>query len=238
MNILHSIVIKISHVIVTVLLFTGLTTPVQAPETTIVDVQPTGTIEVVTSSKVTTSIPQVPTVTIDLTPTAQPVPEAIATTVPASIPAPIPQPQVIAPVVILQQQMQDPTSTLPSAPEPTQQQKPMITIQVISPIPGKGLGRTYQSSDVVKDESNYIELGFVVYENGEPKKTSECKIMATDVSQNKVLNGTGNVATIYEEGIKKVVPFYPFSYEFHTPGDHSIEFVCEGQTHTVMLNVK
>jgi len=136
-------------------------------------------------------------------------------------------------------------------PQPAQEEKPEpvgtvdiieeekmeYTLEVISPIRGKGLDREYLARDEVKDEANYIELGLVLRANGEIVKDAVVEVVATDTDQNKTLNGTGNMTTIYVNGAKRVVHFYPFHYEFKTAGNHTITFTHEGQNEVVNLEV-
>lgn len=114
----------------------------------------------------------------------------------------------------------------------------MSTIKIISPIPGKGLGREYKASSQVVDESNYIELGLVVRSDaGQSRNDLQVVITATDSSQNKTLNGTGNETKIYNNGVAEVVSYYPFHYEFKTAGQHTITFSADGLTDHVELTV-
>jgi hypothetical protein len=121
----------------------------------------------------------------------------------------------------------------------------MASIEIISPIPGKGLGDRRFSKDapytaqlVVVDESNYIDIGLIVRNDaGEPIKDAVVTITATDETQNKTLNGTGNIYPRYEGEIRIMTPFYPFYYEFRTVGDHTITFSVNGMTDSVTLTV-
>jgi len=103
------------------------------------------------------------------------------------------------------------------------------TLEIISPLAGKGLGREYLSRDKVKDEYNYLVIALIVWENGEAKRDSNVKVVATDSSQNKEINGTGDMAIIYKDGNKKVMPAYFFDYEFKESGNHTITFFAEGK---------
>ena len=88
----------------------------------------------------------------------------------------------------------------------------MTTIEIISPIAGKGLGRTYTAQPEIIDESNYIEIGIVARTNdGLVHSDLVVTITATDESQNKILNGTGITTKIYKNGIPETVLYYPFS---------------------------
>lgn len=124
--------------------------------------------------------------------------------------------------------------------EPIIQTQPvsMKSITIISPIAIKGLGRTYLSRPEIKDEFNYIEIGLIVRdENGNPVKNAEVVITATDSSQNKTIDVTGDVTPRYENGVKIKTHYYHFSYAFKTPGEHSITFTAEGLSEVVTFNV-
>lgn len=133
-------------------------------------------------------------------------------------------------------------STTPIIPivEPIIQTQPtsMKSITIISPIAIKGLGRTYLSRPNIKDEFNYVELGLIVRDdNGIPVKNVTVVITATDSSQNKTIDVTGDVTPRYEDGVKIKTPYYHFSYAFKTPGEHSITFTAEGLSKVVNFNV-
>lgn len=116
----------------------------------------------------------------------------------------------------------------------------IITLEIISPISGKGLGREYLARESVKDEYNYIEIALIVWQGEEAKKDSLVRIVATDSIQNKELNSTGYIATIYKDGQKLKVPAYFFHYEFKEAGNQSITFFAEGKeltTPTLVVGV-
>ena len=114
----------------------------------------------------------------------------------------------------------------------------MSSIEIINPIAGKGLGRQYKSQPEVIDESNYIELGLIVRnDNGMPIKDAVVTITATDTTQNKAYNGTGNVYPKYENNVRMIIPYYRFHYEFKTAGEHTITFSANGLTDSVILTV-
>lgn len=147
------------------------------------------------------------------------------------------------------------TSTAPVAPAPAPVQNPtpmpeptpapapapsLARIEIISPFPGKGLGREYRAatSTAPYDESNYIELGAVCYDDeGKVTNTAEVQVTATDASQNKTMANTGNVTPRYVNGVKETIYYYPFHYEFKTAGDHVITFTCGQKTESVTLKV-
>lgn len=124
-------------------------------------------------------------------------------------------------------------------PEPIAQPKPIMnTLQIINPYPGKGLGRTYKANAEIVDESNYIDIGLLVKtDNGEYLHDVVVEVEATDSSQNKTLNGTGNVTNIYPDGVKTTVHYYPFHYEFKNAGEHIITFKQGNLTESVTLQV-
>ena len=130
-------------------------------------------------------------------------------------------------------------------------------IETVSPINGKGLGRQYKAYDwdalnganmpdnerpagfVFADESNYIELGAVLYnDDGGFNQTARMTITATDGEQNQISVGTGNVQWYYVDGQKRQRHYYPYHYEFKTAGKHTITFEANGVTASVELDVK
>jgi len=99
------------------------------------------------------------------------------------------------------------------------------TIEIVSPINGKGLGRKYRAIDKeIVDESNYIELGAVVRdENNNPVNDVVMSVETGDPTQNRAMTGTGNVYPV--RGKKKIItPYYPFHYCFKKKGEHTITF--------------
>ncbi len=150
------------------------------------------------------------------------------------------------------QQIQQQTATQSPIPAPISVPKSsMAKIEIIVPTASaayctnishskcESQNKTFVASLQVVDESNYVYLGLVVYDdNGDPIRNVVVTIVATDSSQNKVLNGTGNVTPIYNEnGAKIITPYYPFNYEFKTSGDHTITFTTLGMTKSVTLTV-
>lgn len=153
-------------------------------------------------------------------------------------------------VTELEKKVAEATTTQPTPaptspqPEPTvqplpEQPKPsMSEIKIISPIPVKGLGRSYTAQPQVVDESNYIDIGILVKnDDGSVNKDATVTITATDESQNKTLKGTGNLYTYYVDGNKRQDYYYPFHYEFRSVGDHTITFSANGMTESVTLTV-
>lgn len=152
--------------------------------------------------------------------------KVIATTTPAT-PQIVPQPTQI---------INQPTQNIMTpATAPISQAR----IEIISPIPTKGLGRQHVASPTIEGEDNYVVLGAIVYDaNGNVDKNAVVTISATDASQNKVENGAGDMVTIYTDGVKNQVLGYVYSYEFRTQGDHTITFSVNGLTKDVVINAK
>jgi len=123
---------------------------------------------------------------------------------------------------------------------PTNQSK--ARIEIINPIATKGLNRPHSTSpnfDQYGNPENEIYIGAVVYgEDGEPTRTAVVEVTTTDASQNKMINGTGNVTPIYVNGQKRQTSFYPFSYEIKTVGEHSITFSTNGLTTSTNFTAK
>src|SRR3989338_8332727 len=106
------------------------------------------------------------------------------------------------------------SSTPTTTPIPTTTTTPVskARIEIINPIATKGLNRPHSTSpqfDQYGNPENEIYIGAVVYgEDGEPTRAAVVQVTATDTSQNKTINGTGNVTTIYVNGQKYQTPFY------------------------------
>lgn len=120
-----------------------------------------------------------------------------------------------------------------------------MTIELVNP-PSSGKTYTaydwdaYNNSNVPDSErpkdfvfpsnANSINIGAIVRDsNGNALNNVVVAITATDATQNKTLNSTGNVTPTYPGGVKKFVPYYPFSYLFKTSGEHTITFTVEGE---------
>ena len=89
------------------------------------------------------------------------------------------------------------------------------------------------------DETNYISLGLVIKDDvGKIINNDNVVITTTDSRQNKTIAGTGDVTSMYEDGVKIKTPYYPFNYYFMTPGEHTIKFFVNGMTESVNLEVK
>ena len=89
------------------------------------------------------------------------------------------------------------------------------------------------------DETNYISLGLVIKDDvGKIINNDNVVITTTDSRQNKTIADTGDVTSMYEDGVKIKTPYYPFNYYFMTPGEHTIKFFVNGMTESVNLEVK
>lgn len=171
-------------------------------------------------------------VTFPQVPTSTPVAENTAPQQPAS-PAPT-----------------TPTPTTPVVTTPTPAPAATYTLEIISPIAGKGLGRTYAHYDwatynginipdserpagfVFPTESNEMTIGVILRDsNGKVVDNATVIVTATDSTQNKVLNGTGTVTNTS-------VAYYPFNYEFKTAGTHTITFTANGVSQSATVNVQ
>lgn len=236
MNIFHTLIIKISHIVTAVLVFVGLHAA-PTPQITVVDIEPkTGEISVTAAA--TSSPKQTPTFIIKQTPTLPPVESTLPaedTSTPAKVASPAPQP-VQVPIYIIQQ----PTPM-------TQEEKTPVTaspaslksLEIFSPMPNKGLGRDFTANPEATDDSNSLELGLIVRDDtGKATSIADVEVTATDKSQNKTMAVTGNIAKIYVDGEKQTVPYFPFSYLFKTSGDHTITFSANGMTKQVTINAK
>ena len=264
MNIWHTIVVKISNIVAVVLIFVGLSQPVIPPQTTIMDIQPSGQVISTTTPEQPAMPPSAPKVIVEIpapspavqtAPTTTTATTTTATTTPIQEPTPAPpasQP-IYVPIYIIQ-----PAPALTPAPtvEPIKIEPiDMKSITIISPTSGKGLGRRYEAIPqecaltvatnagnveplCSYDEANYVVLGLVV-KNGadEVMKDTHVVITATNERQNKTINNTGSVTPIYINGVKIITHFYPITYYFMTPGEHVIIFKAIGMTESVTLQV-
>lgn len=139
------------------------------------------------------------------------------------------------PTQVINQPIQTIMTPTPIASAPVSQAR----IEIISPIPTKGIGRQHIASPTVEGEENYVVLGAIVYDaNGNVDKSAVVTISATDASQNKVENGAGDMVTIYTDGVKSQVLGYVYSYEFQTPEDHTVTFSANGLSKSVVINAK
>lgn len=100
-----------------------------------------------------------------------------------------------------------------------------MKIEIINPINGKGLNKKHIASDIIEDDSNYIEIGAVVRDdNNETVKDVVVSVETSDETQNKTMTGTGNVYPIRTDNKRIITPYYPFHYEFREKGKHTITF--------------
>jgi len=117
-----------------------------------------------------------------------------------------------------------------------------ITLEIFSPMKETGLGRKYKVSPTypeIENESNYIDIGLVIWDKkGQASKKNVVTITATDEQDPIERNGTGTVGPIYINEIKKIVPYYPYHYEFKTSGKHTITLSAEGQSVSVDIDVE
>lgn len=113
------------------------------------------------------------------------------------------------------------------------------SIEIVSPIPGKGIGREYLARPDIKDEANYISIGAIVYnDDGSINNDAEMVISASDETQDKTLQGTGTLwNNRYIDGQKVPAFYYPFTYQFKTVGDHKITFTAAGVSADVTIKV-
>ena len=115
----------------------------------------------------------------------------------------------------------------------------MKTIEIIDPINGKGRGREYFVGEKEDGDENSIYLGLIVRdEKGHLMDKALVTVTATDSSQNRSMQGTGNRRKIIEDGHRVSVPYYPYRYEFKIAGKHTITFEYEGIAEMVELLVK
>lgn len=250
MNILQTIIAKITSVIVTILISVGLLT---AP------VSPAPAHPIPEIPAITTPESPKPTPVAKIPPPASLKPQIMATSMPptpVSLSAPIPMPTVITPPVVYIPIYVPQSTPIPTVPEPVvekdkEKEKPkesLVAIEIISPFAGKGIGPRldfngtdmgYVASSTVENESNYIMFGLIVYdEDGKNTNTAVVTVIATDSSQNKTMTSTGNQKTMYYDGIARVMWYYPFNYEFRFPGQHTITFTAYSLTKSVTLSVK
>lgn len=132
------------------------------------------------------------------------------------------------------------TDTSPAATPAASAPAPQYRIEIVSPFPGKGLGRSYYVAppgvttwDTAPDEKYTISLGAVLYgPDGTDDRTSVMQVTATDDSQDKTIDGTGDLW-----GNPHNVYYYFFGYVFKTPGDHTITFSSHGVSQSVTVHV-
>lgn len=164
------------------------------------------------------------------------------------------QPAPQQPVLIAQpiQITLPPTMPEPTVSQPEPQAAPVsqARLEIFSPLAGKGLGREYvalrdgynpQDPAEHYDESNYIVIGLVIYDdNGNigTDRTVPVTVTATDGSQNKTMNGTGVMLGQANGSIPGGTFYYSYSYDFKSSGQHTITFQARGMSKAVTLSVK
>ena len=131
-------------------------------------------------------------------------------------------------------------------------EQPTVKLEVVSPVKVKGLGRNYEAIPVrcptckqeiphpIK-ENNYIDIGVIVWRLDEHEvyqavNDELVRVISDDATQNKIFDGTGSVYTIREKAGKKVVPFYPYHYEFKIVGKQNIKFTIGEVSEVVELD--
>lgn len=135
------------------------------------------------------------------------------------------------------------------------EEKIMKTIKVINYIPTQGLNREFSAYDwdkfdgenipdserpdgfVFPSDSNYVTIGILVEDGDVPIGNAVLTIESTDTTQNKVMNGTNQITTIYPDGKKKFIPIYSYQYKFKTPGTHTIVFKVDDVIEEITINV-
>lgn len=141
--------------------------------------------------------------------------------------------------------VQNPVDTTSQTNQQTTQNMPEekpLTLSIHSSYSETGLGRDYHVSPIypeIKDASNYIQIFLAIKDsNGKYLSDKNVSIVATDISQNKTINGTGNLSRIYVNGNKQSVPSYGYLYKFNKIGKHIITFTADGQSASVEVDVK
>lgn len=115
----------------------------------------------------------------------------------------------------------------------------MKTIEIIDPIENKGRNRKFIVDADPHNDDSFVYLGAVVRdENGSALRNATVNITATDETQNKIIESTGNQKKAVIDGAKVILPFYPYTYQFRTAGKHTITFECEGVTELVELSAE
>ena len=254
MNIWNTIIVKISHVVSAVLIFVGLSAPATIPPVTIVDIEPTGAVSVQQLEQTSPFVTGLPQIAVKPTQQApkptQITPESIQVT-----PEPVQpgqQQTIYVPVYVLPQPelapapvTPAPTQTMPKEEkieEKVEEKQAELTLELFAPVPEKWVeGRKYlaeiNEKPELMDEYNYVDMGLYIKEGNNYLGNVLCSVKATDDSQSKELNGTGNVRKIYINQSAKTVPYYSFHYEFKTVGTHEITFTCQGKSVSVTFDV-
>lgn len=114
-------------------------------------------------------------------------------------------------------------------------------IEIVSPIAGKGLGRTYKAAQEVSGEENYIVLGAVVYNDAGDATKDAITVITVENAEDKTttkLEGTGDVFTYYVDGQKRQAPVFEINYEFKVSGTHIFTFSANGYTQSTTVSVQ
>ena len=246
MNIFHTLIIKIASVVSAVLLFVGVSTT--QPQVTVVDVQNNGsvTVQTATTTQPDTTPAVVVSATVPATPENTPGVPTVVVTVPTnpSVATETVPKTASVPIYIIQSQPVQTTAPqaisasiapLPITPTPQKNMDP-ATITIKNPLPGKGLGREYAARATELDELNAIDIGAIIKDsNGNVVSDTVVTVTTDDASQDKELNGTGNMSTFGDPNNPKA--YYPFHYLFKTIGKHVIRFSAMGVSQSVEIEV-
>lgn len=140
-------------------------------------------------------------------------------------------PVYITPVTITQQE-----PILPQIAQSQPIKMQTAKIEIKNPLPRKGLGRDLKYRSEPLDEVSTINIGAVLYNpDGSVNNTAEMVITTTDVSQDKTLQGTGDISTFGD--INHPKEYYAFMYDIKTSGLHKITFTALGVSEEVSINV-
>lgn len=160
--------------------------------------------------------------------------------------------QMPTPQIIIQMPQAQPSQTPVPSPAPVETIMPTQTtmpsqksLEIINHQAGQGLilrpSQKFVATggDLIDSETerSYLNIGLIVRgDDGKSVKDEIVSITTTDSEQNKELNGSGDITKIVnEDGIKEMVYYYPFHYEFRTTGDHAITFQADGITEVVNI---
>lgn len=159
-------------------------------------------------------------------------------TQPAPSPAPVPIPQPVPQPTPVVQPSPSPIEPLPV----TQPKQSMSSLTIFSPVPTKGLNREFRTTDELNENQemyNEVLIGLICRnDEGLSVKDAQVAVVATDSTQNKTINGTGNLIKLPKsDGGKDEVYYYPYTYQFKTTGKHTITFTCNGMSESVDLEV-
>jgi hypothetical protein len=230
MDIFHTIVIKISSVITAVLIMAGFGA---TNDVTIVDVQENGSVVVTATTT--------PIIKIEMPKaTSTPVVDPVTSEIPPQDPQPVIVPEVVADYKQPTQTITVPVYIIKSSPatalEPTPQAKAEVTptqpmqsatIEIKSPISGKGLGRELKWRVDSMDELNKVYIGAILRNpDGSFNITDKVQVTTSDDTQHELIDGTGTISNFGNPNTP--TPYYPFTYYIKTPGKHTVTFTAEG----------